>query len=244
MKGSGDSGFKFDASHLEALIDRQGDTQESFGSKPTCWAKQVCKARDIPKNLPCEKLGRKDLLDIWRNNKDPRYLFICTMSWGGMRIYNGKAAWKESSSWIPLIEKLMQPDIDRTEIYEDFHTANLKGIGPAFFTKLIFFATHSRPEKTGFIMDQWTAKSINLLLGRNLVTLSKAGYVAGSGNCEKNPAGVYTEFCLAIEDLANHLECEPAIAEETLFSRGRSRFRNGPPEGQWRTYVRQHYKRQ
>lgn len=231
-------------------MERKGDRQKTFGYEPSCWAKWLGQDSCIPDDLPDRKLSRADLHDIWRTNDDPEVLFLCTMAWGGMRAPNRQKAWENRCVWKPLIERLRKLDTDPTDrasLYQAFYKADLDRIGPAYFTKLIFFATHSQPKRQkspGYIMDQWTAKSVNLLLGRNLVALTSGGYVEGPKISSKNCPKVYSEFCLAIEELAKRLECTPTETEETLFSRGRSRFRNGPPEGQWRTYVRQHYKRQ
>jgi hypothetical protein len=59
----------------------------------------------------------------------------------------------------------------------------MSGIGPAYYTKLIFFLGDGE----GLIMDQWTSKSINLIHEENVIKLT-GGYVsrfAGSGMYQK-----------------------------------------------------------
>jgi chaperonin GroEL len=43
----------------------------------------------------------------------------------------------------------------------------IKNCGPAYYTKLLFFLPGS-DENRGIIMDQWTARSVNLLVGKAL----------------------------------------------------------------------------
>lgn len=104
-----------------------------------------------------------------------------------------------------------------------------RGWGPAFFTKLIFFV---RPADDGYIMDQWTGKSVNLLTGKPLVHLSYKGHVT-----DNTSADDYEEFCKVVEDLANICGSSGGEAEDRLFSHG------GRKPGEWRAYVRRHWAR-
>jgi hypothetical protein len=87
---------------------------------------------------------------------------------------------------------------------------NLPGIGPAYFTKLIFFV---RPTLGGYIMDQWTARSINLLYGKT-IQLTQGPSVA------ENDPEIYEDFRRKIEDVGERLRCSPDEAERALFSSG------------------------
>lgn len=60
--------------------------------------------------------------------------------------------------------------LSRCEAYRLFlGTGAIPGIGPAFFTKLIYFFS---PTPDFYILDQWTAKSVNLLTGNWVVKMS------------------------------------------------------------------------
>ena len=96
-------------------------------------------------------------------------------------------------------------------------------MGPAYFTKLICFVN---PNLKGYIMDQWTSKSINLLFENNIVALTNSGHVK-----DTNSASVYEEFCSKIECLAELLKLNPIDLEENLFSNG------GVNKGKWRQFV-------
>jgi hypothetical protein len=127
-----------------------------------------------------------------------------------------------------LIEDLRNKKIKtREEAYTLFtvlrKSNKLKGMGPAYFTKLICFVN---PELKGYIMDQWTSKSINLLFENKTVDLTNSGHVA-----DKNSASVYEDFCFKIEYLADLLNLKPIDLEENLFSNG------GVNKAKWRQFV-------
>jgi hypothetical protein len=96
-------------------------------------------------------------------------------------------------------------------------------MGPAYFTKLICFVN---PNLKGYIMDQWTAKSINLIFDNKIVALNNSGHVT-----DRNNAAIYEDFCLKIEYLADLLNLKPIDLEENLFSNG------GVNKGKWRQFV-------
>jgi hypothetical protein len=99
-------------------------------------------------------------------------------------------------------------------------------MGPAYFTKLIFFL---RPDLNGYIMDQWLARSINLLF-------PQAGPIRLSNTVvtDRNTADDYERFCSHVEHVARELGITPAEAEERMFSNG------GRSKGRWRQYVIAH----
>ena len=95
---------------------------------------------------------------------------------------------------------------------------NLKGMGPAFFTKVIYFLTprDKSERQTAYIMDQWAASSVNLLVGWNMVRMdvtrkspcrtrkSSMSQMALSLACtvsDNNTAVNYEAFCSAVDQL-------------------------------------------
>lgn len=111
------------------------------------------------------KITRKELLDTEFVDKlTNEELAIAILSWGGMNREHGKSLFKHNE-WLNLIGKMRGDEIQtREEAYELFKNLRknkkLKGMRPAYFTKLICFVN---PKLKGYIMDQWTSKSINLL---------------------------------------------------------------------------------
>jgi hypothetical protein len=154
-------------------------------------------------------------------------LAIAILSWGGMNREHGKSLFNHKE-WIEIIDGLKNKKIkSRKEAYELFKNirkkGKLKGMGPAYFTKLICFVS---PNLNGYIMDQWTSKSINLLFDNKTVFLYNNGNVT-----DKNTAEIYEDFCRKIEYLADLLKLNPIDLEENLFSNG------GINKGKWRRFV-------
>jgi hypothetical protein len=74
-------------------------------------------------------------------------------------------------------------------------------------------------------MDQWTAKSVNLLSGRKMVLM------ASDSPANSNTGDNYDAFCEEIDSIAKLINCSGQEAEERLFSQG------GRPRWAWREYV-------
>jgi hypothetical protein len=96
-------------------------------------------------------------------------------------------------------------------------------LGPAFVTKLLYFFS---PTLDHYIMDQWTAKSVNLLTGKELVRMS--GDYVSAANTEAN----YLTFCQAVDQIGTLLKCSGDEAEQRIYSMG------GKYPWPWRKYVR------
>ena len=96
-----------------------------------------------------------------------------------MRVNNARLAWAHRSDWMSLVDDIRIQPMSRSDCYEIFwarrYQNNLRGISPAYFTKLIFFC---RPKNRGYILDQWTGKSANLIASLPIVELSRSGFVS------------------------------------------------------------------
>ena len=196
------------------------------------WSRHV--DRKIFSPLLDRKLTRVDLLnpDFLRQLND-RELSCAILSWGGMNRQHGASLFRHNE-WLEVICQLRNIRIEsRISAYEAFHSLKIQnklpGMGPAYYTKLICFVN---PSLNGYIMDQWTAKSVNLLIGKNLVSLTKSGYVDSS----KNDKLVYEEFCKIIDYLADSLGMKGIDVEESMFSNG------GKKKGAWRKVVVERWK--
>jgi hypothetical protein len=183
--------------------------------------------KNLDQSLDC-KLTRTQLFNNdFSKDLSREELAIAILSWGGMNREHGKSLF-QNKEWLNLIDKMRRNEITtRDEAYELFKNLRknkkLKGMGPAYFTKLICFVN---PNLKGYIMDQWTSKSINLLFDSKIVLLTNSGHVG-----DKNSAAVYDDFCLKIEYLAGLLKLKPIDLEENLFSNG------GVNKGKWRQFV-------
>ena len=101
------------------------------------------------------------------------------------------------------------------------------GMGPAYFTKLIFFGD---PRNDGYIMDQWTSLSINLLSASGPIVHRLISTFRGRRTdtvSDRRDASTYARFCSAIEEVGRLLGCSAEAAEQHLFSQGDG----NPPRG-------------
>lgn len=84
-------------------------------------------------------------------------------------------------------------------------------------------------------MDQWTGKSINLLMnaieGEGVALDPRTGLVIRT-----NPDATYEWFCRSVEEIGDLLGCNYLQAEEYIFSNG------GRNKGAWRKYVYEWFK--
>jgi len=81
-----------------------------------------------------------------------------------------------NTEWLQVASDLRADRINDVEGYEKFFTLSknnkLKGCGPAYYTKLLVFLPSD--DTRGLIMDQWMARSINLLTGQEIVKMERS----------------------------------------------------------------------
>lgn len=239
----GGENLEFNDTHLEAFTRLGANRQDFVGRQPKAWAISVGADVDVYAGLPDKHLNR-DYLKAMCNVDGidgiftSEQCFLAIMAWGGMQVNHGRRVWNVRKDLIEIIGSLRDGSLSRSDAYEQFQRFRARnpgcGMGPAFYTKLIFFA---HPCHDGYIMDQWTARSINLLRDTEhdafSMHMTKAGkaYRVSDRNC----ARTYEEFCLTIEELAKRLGISPEAVEERLFCHG------GRNPGDWRAYVRRHW---
>lgn len=144
---------------------------------------------------------------------------VTVFAWGGMRICNGRSAKNYLKSFCVAVE---ERPATRIEWYEKLRAVDARGVGPAFYTKLIRFLRKGASDE-GYIMDQWLARSANLLSG-DFIQMHGCGkkYVH-----RKNSAYTYGRFCDVIERTAMHVDAPAGQIEEFMFA---------SPE--WRNHVK------
>jgi hypothetical protein len=215
--------FKTDV--LNLLMDSLNDTKPWKGLHAGDWAGHV-----VPDEAS-DKLNHRFTRADFRNpgvmsSLSNFEMAIVILSWGGMRRDHAKRLFR-NSEWIDVVGEMRKGQLSRAEAYTRFQNlksaGKLNGMGPAYYTKLICFAN---PQLNGFIMDQWTAKSMNLLTDSDFIRLTYQGSVD-----DRNPAATYERFCKAVEDLSTHTNRNPLDTEEALFSYG------GRRKGMWREFV-------
>ncbi len=121
--------------------------------------------------LPTEPVNRTDLRAFCRSpSSSPEACFIACMAWGMMRGANPQLAWTHRHRWLSIVERLRDGGISRADAYALFHNEQIPGLRTAYFTKLIYFL---RPETDGYILDQWTGKSVALLFEPRFIVITK-----------------------------------------------------------------------
>ncbi len=198
--------------------------------------------------LPEGFVKRSDVLELVENpDVNVPTVSAAIMAWGGMNQRFCKMLFKESGKeWLDVAEDIRCGGIDRMTAYDRFRELRrnnkLKGTGPAYFTKLIYFFTprSTATMKMGYIMDQW-AGSINLLAGQEVVLMNitktyksrhDSLYADFSFNVsDRNTGENYEEFCSKVQRLASCLGFTPEKVDRELVSRG------GKKPECWRKHV-------
>lgn len=212
--------------HLDQFLKLSADDHKWIGRKPLDWWIQVFGDRRT--RLRPGPVSRHQLKVLCKN---PEYsnkeVLAAVMAWGGMRRNHGRAQIQNLKATCKIVSELRTGQLTKYEAYGRFFERRRNGqlpcMGPAYYTKLIFFCT---PRHDGYIMDQWTSKSINLIYGTRIVDLNNKGLVT-----DRNDVGTYEPFCRAVERLARYGKWSPEETEIRLFSYG------GAKKGAWRDYV-------
>ena len=95
-------------------------------------------------------------------------------AWGGMGVgaKNARMVLPCIDNYQEICKDLLCSKLDPVEAYKNFydahHSGMFKGMGPPFYTKLIYFLG----DHSGLILDQWTARSINKLCDEQVIKLN------------------------------------------------------------------------
>ena len=228
-------------SKLEKAINSIKE-QPTFGTAPHGWLSWVYKNSNNPllkeslSTMSQKRICREDIYQMVMNRDIATISCVSAiLAWGGMRRNSGVTALSTVSHWLPVCDEIRNGALSRTEAYEKLISIRLKnqmkGMGPAFFTKLIFFLMHGQKNQ-GYIMDQWTGASVNLLSESELVKLkkTKTKNTYFETVTDRNTANDYENFCSYVECIADKSKQNPVKVELAMFSEGKGK-------GDWRKYV-------
>lgn len=221
---------------------RQPTRYTFLGGNPWSWANHIEDGLGNRMGIPPGAMSRTNVRAFCRNlNNSDEACFIVVAAWGRMKTNHGRATWAARNNWLPVLHNIRRKEYgySRQDAYQAF--ANLRtnnqlpGMGPAYFTKIIFFAN---VKQVGYIMDQWTGKSMNLLcrsIGlRNCIPhMTPQGLVS-----DNNTPADYESFNRCIEVLATRLGITAEECEQRIFSNGAN---GGQQLGIWRQYVKQNW---
>jgi hypothetical protein len=151
------------------------------------------------------------------------------MAWGLQGAGPGGAghvarAWAANALLVPKLNTLRAGGLSRSAAYNLFTGTNaVPGIGPAYFTKLLYFFM---PDPNCYIMDQHTAKSVNILTGFPGIRM------VGNAVSKLNKCGNYQAYCEEVDAMAGLIGVTGEEAEEMLMSKG------GHHPWPWRAHMR------
>ena len=224
----------FNQDHLQAFVACKGvgeDVAWNAAKCPQSFAQHI-RAEKLAARLVKGSETRDQLLDIsTKPTNDMEALAWRILAWGGMRVNNGMTLRACGTGWLDLCDEVAAGNHSRSSAYEAF--ANLrrdkksKGLGPAYFTKLIYFLMpRTIDQPVGYIMDQWVSSAINVLVAEPIVRVGKNFVVT-----DDNDGTIYERYCCAIEALAKECASTPEEIEVQLMSKG------GRNPAIWRKYV-------
>ena len=236
----------FHPKHLSFLQDCRSafdPSEETAGGVPASWFAHVSPNSNCD-GLPTQRCKRSDLFKFGETQPRIELVAAAILAWGGMHRQHGQKLF-ERDGWLEIAQSVRRGELSRGEAYDAFASlrakGDLPGMGPAYFTKLIFFLM-PRSMAAGYIMDQWTACSINILLDDPTAIRTDASYSwTGASKLgsqyvvsDHNSAEQYERFCRTVEALARKLKLAPDATELLLLSEG------GRKPLPWREYVKKH----
>lgn len=216
--------------HLKEFIECGSHKKDQIENNPFIWAKFVLPFHEFDEKLN-QQFSRQSLQAFCKNRKNSDLeVVVAILAWGGTRIKNGHILFTKGIKWLDFIRRIRTKKIQsRAEAFSEFQELRkrkqVNGLGIASYTKLICFLN---PELNGYILDQWTAKSINLIFEDNIVKLY------GQWVSEYNNDQTYERYCSAIDEIASRLNCSGIEVVERLSS-----FEGGSDA--WLNYVLKHY---
>jgi hypothetical protein len=230
--------MSFNDRHVQEFLEPPFQPREFASAKtPQNWVRShldrpvACFAE-----LPSDAQTRDQVYATCRNDAlSLEHRFICAMAWGSQRRRNARLTWANWDRLAKILALIFEGGMTREHAYELFRGKGaIKGLGPAYFTKLLFFFS---PEKTFYIMDQWTAKSINYLADEEVVVLAQGQDGTDGPSSTRNSGATYARYCKMVDELSQ-LNCPPLTGEQTeqkLFCSG------SPDVGKWRAIIRAAY---
>jgi hypothetical protein len=216
------------------------------GASPSSWAESVQSGLGKTYQLSSAPLTRAALRALWSDPaQSEEACFLSTMAWGGMQRGNARKAWQAREMWVQVCRDLRLGTHDRASGFRAFSDlrskGRLPGIGPAYFTKILFFAM---PSADAYILDQWTARSVHMLTGQGAYPAVRKDYTTAQKALklglpdklrvvveDKVSVEDYQHYCQTVELLGSMLNLHPHQVEEKLFSSG------GRTPHAWRSHV-------
>lgn len=191
-----------------------------------------------PRNHQQGKLDRSQLRALCRDlDVHVLIVYAAVMAWGGRglmsRNYRLSLQQKSLDTLVSALTTLRNGNNSRKESFQIFQVAaeEIKGLGISFYTKLLFFL---RRDYDAYILDQFTAKSAQLLFNPPPVRLTSQDYpLPGTTPNE------YEDFCSKIEELSSDIQQTNANWTSEKVEQAMFDIRGGI----WRKYLKTHFRK-
>lgn len=197
------------------------------------WLKQINKSSDSQwdiSDLSTCGLGRCELQmkisELTSNkpisNRIIKMSVIEILAWGDTRfsIHHARKILPCIENYQEICRGLLCSELTPVEAYKEFfvahHSKELGAMGPAYYTKLIYFLG----DQTGLILDQWTGCSIKKLCKEEVINL-KRNNDGKMTVCESNGPKHYARYLEIVEELRAELKLDTlplSKTEELIFS--------------------------
>lgn len=173
--------------------------------------------------LPDKECSREGLKKYCQNRaNDNTNCLLTVVAWGVARAPNAERIWANRRALAEAVG-LVREGRSPFEAYQAFENTPGTGLGPAFFSKIIYFCGKN---PNAVILDRFTAKSIDLLFDDPIPLAGANGAVAKVGG------EGYRFFCESVGQIAQRLGLTPAEAEFMMYA-GKSH--------PWRAYVKSNW---
>lgn len=200
-----------------------------------------------PNRLPKSQVTRSEVFSL-NADASVNTATVCAaiMAWGGMNQRFSKTFFSMAyEGWLGVADRIRAGDLDRKAAYNAFlshrNSGKLYGVGPAYFTKIIYFLTprSSKTQDRAYIMDQWAGCSINLLVSDELVKMDVTRQWHKDANkpdftyrvSDANTGDDYESFCKAVDALRIHFNLTHDQVDRLMVANG------GKTKSSWRKYV-------
>jgi hypothetical protein len=228
----------FDQERLNSFLNIPFKEQGTIFFAPSDWVKKLGgDGLEYFHELPDKALNRPHVRDFCQNPaNDVRIGYLYAMAWGnqgaGVTFRHASKAWGRRDDVANRLIKIRDGKLNRMDSYSLFSGVNaIPGLGPSYLTKLLYFFSR---DQNHYIMDQWTAKSINFICDDEIIQMS--GHYPSANNNGKS----YETFCRKVDELVCLAKERGQVntgeqIEQRLFSKG-----GHTPEA-WRVVIRSAY---
>jgi hypothetical protein len=207
----------------------------------TLRAYKLCDAAGVHGPIARDELLRR--CKAAESDNEIRGAILSVLAWGGMSHGNPQKFWtgtNKAESVICIIREMRCEDknLDPVKAFSLFNTARVHGklkyMGISFYTKILFFFFYGPPGTEAPILDQFVAKSLDLLFrngsSRNAFTGSD-GFPKEYAS-EESSGSMYRRYLECLDALRQEMELRTQIA----LSRSQVEWLLFRP-GAWRNHV-------